>query len=304
VPIIIKAEMPVQVIKGSICSPETISHIIVEKCVMGSPLYRQEAQWERLGIPMARQTMANWLIRCSEDYLEPIYDELHKRLLRHKFLHGDGTTFQALRESGKTPQSQSCMWVYRTGGDAEHPIILYEYQPDKKQERANAFLKGFSGYLMTDGALSYRGLPDDVILVGCFSHVRRYFFDALKVITKEEERKGSLALIGLEYCDALFDIERKIKNESFEKRYEIRNKESAPILDEFYAWLISVEPHIASKSKIGKAVNYALKQWQYVKRYLLDGRIEISKNRCERSIKPFVINRKNFLFANSVPGAR
>ena len=301
--LIIKADLPPQVIKGSLCAPETVAHIAVQKCVMGSPLYRQEQEWNRIGIPIKRQTMANWLIRCSEDYLEPIYDELHLRLCRHSFLHSDGTTFQVLREPGKTPQSQSCMWVYRTSGDAAHPIVLYEYQPDKKQERANEFLKGFSGYLVTDGASSYRGLPDGVILVGCFAHVRRRFFDALKVIKNEEDRKGSMALIGKQYCDSLFDIEREIKDLPFEERHTIRNGKSAPILNEFHAWLLSVHPYIAPKSKIGIAVNYAVNQWMFLQRYILDGRIEISNNRCERSVKPFVINRKNFLFSESVSGA-
>ena len=302
-PLIIKADLPPQVIKGAMCAPETVAHIITEKCVMGSPLYRQEQSWNRNGIPIKRQTMAGWLIRCSEDYLEPVYDELHLRLCQHKFLHSDGTSFQVLNEPGKSPQSKSCMWVYRTSCDAEHPIVLYEYQPDKTKERPFVFLKGFSGYLLTDGSSSYNGLPDDIILVGCFSHVRRGFDDALKCL-KEYERPGSLALIGKEYCNKIFEIERKLKGKSFDERYAARNEEAAPVLDEFHDWLESVQHHMASRSKLGGAVGYALNQWKYLIRYLLDGRIECSNNRCERSVKPFVINRKNFLFADSVAGGR
>jgi len=300
---IIKAELPPQVIKGSICEPETVAHMIVQKCVMGSPLHRQEQEWNRLGIQIQRQTMANWLIRCSEDYLEPIYDELRRKLLLHKFLHSDGTRFQVLREPGKSPQSQSEMWIYRTSGDAKHPIVLYDYQPDKTKERPRAFLEGFYGYLMTDGCPSYHSLPEDIIVVGCFSHCRRYFFDALKTI-KEEDRAGSNALIGRQYCDELFRIEREIEVDSFEERFAVRKKKAAPVLNKFYAWLLSVQPDIAPKSATGKAVNYALRQWKYLERYLADGCIEISNNRCERSVKPFVINRKNFLFATSVAGGR
>ena len=302
-PLIVKAELPPQVIKGSMCSPETVAHIAVQKCVMGSPLYRQEQEFKRGGIPLARQVMASWLIRCSEDYLEPIYDALHRQLCSHKFMHSDGTTFQVLREPGKDPQSQSCMWVYRTSCDAANPIVLYEYQPDKKQVRAYEFLEGFAGYLMTDGSSSYNGLPDCILLVGCFSHTRRYFFDALKCL-KEQDRPGSLALVGKEYCDKIFMIERDIKDKTYDERYAIRNEKAAPVLDEFKAWLDSVQAYVAPKSKLGKAVTYALNQWEYLIRYLLDGRIECSNNRCERSVKPFVINRKNFLFATSVAGAK
>ena len=302
--LIVKAELPPQVIKGSMCAPETVAHIAVEKCVMGSPLYRQEAAWNRLGIPITRQTMASWLIKCSEDYLEPIYDELHRRLCQHRFLHSDSTVFQVLKEPGRPAQSKSQMWLYRTSGDAKHPIVLYEYQEDKGQERPRDFLSGFSGYLMTDGFSSYHCLPDSIVVVGCFAHVFTKFSDALKVIPKKEDREGSLALIGKEFCGRIFDIERDIKDESFEVRHTIRNEKAPPILNEFHAWLLSVQPFVAAKSKIGKAVNYALNQWKYLERYLLDGRIECNNSRAERSIKPFVINRKNFLFADTVAGAR
>jgi transposase len=301
---IIKAELPPQVIKGSMCAPETAAHIAVQKCVMGTPIYRQEAQWKRDGIPFTRQTMCNWIIKCSEDYLSPIYDRLHWQLCQHRFLHSDSTTLQVLREPGKAPQSDSQMWVYRTSGDALHPIILYDYQPDKAQERPKDFLAGFSGYLNTDGSSSYNGLPEDIILVGCFSHARRGFSDALKTISNEEERAGSLSLIGRRYCDDIFRVEREAKGKSFDERFKIRNEKAAPVLDEFRAWLDSAQPYVAPKSKLGGAVNYALNQWNFLVRYLLDGRIECSNNRCEQSVKPFVINRKNFLFSSSVAGAR
>jgi len=301
---IVKPELPPQVIKGSMCAPETLAHIAVEKCVMGVPIYRQEQAWKRDGIPFTRQTMGNWMVRCGEDYLSPIYDRLHWQLCQHKLLHSDATVLQVLREPGKPPQSDSQMWVYRTSGDARHQIILFDYQPDKTQGRPRDFLAGFEGYLITDGSSSYNGLPDSIILCGCLNHCRSGFVDALRAIKNEEERVGSLALIGRDYCDDLFKIEREIKDQSFDKRYEVRNKKAKPILDEFRDWLDSVQPYVAPKSKIGGAINYSINQWECLIRYLLDGRIECSNNRAERSVKPFVINRKNFLFATSVAGAR
>jgi len=301
---IIKAPMPPQVIKGSMCTPDTLAHIITQKCVMGAPIHRQAKEWERTGIPFNRQTMTNWVIKGSEDYLEPIYDRLHWELCRQEVLHSDGTTFQVLREPGKTPQSESQMWAYRTSGDAEHPIVLFEYQPDKRQERPRDFLRGFSGYLVTDGFQSYHCLPDNIIVVGCFYHVRSKLFDALKVLKTDDERKGSLALVGKEYCDKIFEIERKSSNKTFEEKYVIRQESAKPVLDEFHSWLKSLDGKVASKSKIGVAINYALNQWKYLERYLLDGRIECSNNRAERTIKALVINRKNFLFSTSVAGAK
>ena len=121
---------------------------------------------------------------------------------------------------------------------------------------------------------------------------------------KEKDRPGSLASEGMQFCDKLFAIEREIKDRTFEERFVLRKEMAAPVLDEFRAWLDRAQPHVAQKSKLGAAISYALNQWEYLVRYLLDGRIEISNNRAERSVKPFVINRKNFLFAASVAGAR
>jgi len=278
-PTIIKAPLPPQLIKGSMCSAETLAHIAAQKCVMGIPLYRQEQDWKRNGIPLARQTMASWLIRCSQDYLEPIYSELHRLLLSHHFLHSDETSLQVLNEPGKTPQSKSSMWVYRTSGDAGHPIIFYDYQPDKKKERPREFLRGFEGFLMTDGYAAYHSLPDNIVIVGCFAHVRRRFESALKCM-KEKDRPGSLASEGMLFCDKLFDIERDLKGKSFEEKRSAREEKSAPILDAFRAWLDRAQPHVAPKSKLGEAISYALNQWEYLTRFLLDGRIEISNNRC------------------------
>ena len=300
---IIKAPLPPQVIKGAMCTAETVAYIMVLKCVMGVPLYRQWQDWKRKGIPLTRQTMANWVIRCSEDYFEPIYNELHRRFLLHKYAHSDDTTIQVLREPDRSAQSQSRMWLYRTGVEAKNPIVLYDYQQDKRQERPKEFLKGFCGHLTTDGSASYNGLPPNIILTGCFSHVRSKFDDALKCL-KSDERRGSLAMVGKKYCNEIFDIERDIKEKTFDERLAIRQEKSAPVLDEFHAWLKKVEPYVAPKSKLGKSVGYALNQWVKLLRYLDDGRIECSNNLAERSIKPFVINRKNFLFAASVAGAR
>jgi len=143
---IVKAPQNEPVLKGSFASPEAIAHIMAQKFVMGLPLYRQEQEMKRAGIMLSRQTMSNWLLRATEDWLEPIYEALHEILCTHDVLHGDETTLQVLHEPGKPAQSKSYMWLYRTGSDATHPIVLYEYQPDRRAKRPAEFLKGFKGY--------------------------------------------------------------------------------------------------------------------------------------------------------------
>ncbi len=296
-----KAPTDEPVIKGGFASPETIAHIICQKFVMGVPLYRQEQEWKRQGIMLSRQTMSNWLLKATEDWLEPVYDAYRELLLISTVLHADETTLQVLREPGKAAQSKSYMWLYRTSGCAYHPIIYYDYQPDRKSKRPKEFLKEFSGYLHTDGYDGYHGLPDDIVIVGCWAHARRKFDEALKS-AGEQSRDADNILRGKRYCDRLFALERTFEKLTADERFLKRQELSKPLLDEFLLWLGQL--NALPKTPLGRAVRYVLGQRKYLERYLLDGRLEISNNRAERSIKPFVIGRKNFLFANTPRGAR
>ena len=156
---IVKAPKEPSVIPGSFASAQAIAHIMTQKFVMASPLYRQEQEWARQGLKLSRQTMSNWVLRAAEDYLLPVYEELHRQLVKCEVLHADETTLQVLHEPGKKAQTKSYMWLYRTGRDDEPPIVLYEYQPSRKAEHAAKFLDGFSGFLHADGYQGYHKLP-------------------------------------------------------------------------------------------------------------------------------------------------
>ena len=298
---IIKSVIPEPVIKGSIASPSAVAYIMSQKYVNAVPLYRQEKEFERLGIDISRQTMANWVIRCATDWLEPLYNAMKTLLLNREVLHADESVLQVLKEPGKPPQSNSYMWLYRTSGDTDDPIVIYEYQPDRRAKRPKEFLEGFKGYIHSDGYAGYHSLPKEITICGCWSHARRKFDEVLKSI-KPSEQIGSKALAGKNYCDQLFSIERKLVECTPEERYKKRLELAKPIMDEFFTWLKAVDA--LPQNALGKAVNYTLGQWEYLDNYLLDGRCEISNNRAERSIKPFVIGRKNFLFADTVNGAK
>ena len=164
---VVKAPREKSVIPGSFAKPEAIAHIMVQKFVMGSPLYRQEQELKRLGVRLSRQTMSNWILRVTEDYLPPVYEQLQKALLARDVLHADETTLQVLHEPRKAPQSESYMWLYRTGGNTDKPIVLYEYQPSRGAKHPKEFLAGYKGYLHTDGYAGYHNLPGEITVVGC-----------------------------------------------------------------------------------------------------------------------------------------
>jgi len=309
-PPMIKAEVPAPVIPGSgIASPSLVAHIANQKYTLALPLYRQEADFSRNNLNLSRRTMANWLIFVSEHWLVPIYAALKMILLLAYILHADETSAQVLKEDGKPAESKSYMWLYRTGCDADRPIILYEYQPNRRHINAKSFLDGFSGYLHSDGYQAYHNLPSNITVVGCWAHVRRKFADILKSIP-DYNKPGSLAMRGMAYCDKLFDLEREYAklptNDHFKARYDARLKKTKPIMDEFFDWVESVYgKHILAtpKSNMGMALAYALNQKTQLENVLRDGRLELSNNRAERSIKPFVIGRKNWLFSNTEKGA-
>lgn len=297
---IVKVPKDKAVIPGSFASPEAIAHIMTQKFVMGSPLYRQEQEFKYAGIELSRQTMSNWILKASNDWLTPVFEAMHTELLKQEILHADETTLQVLHEPGKSAQSKSYMWLYRTGRDAVCPIVLYEYQPDRKADNPISFLNGFHGYLHTDGYQAY-GKLKDVTLVGCWAHARRKFDEAVKALPKSQQKKSS-AGTGLMYCNRLFEIEDKIAEYSPTERYTQRQSQAKPVLDAFLAW--AKTRNAAPKSALGQALHYLLEQWPRLIRYLDDGRLEISNNLAERSVKPFVMGRKNFLFANTPSGAK
>jgi len=299
---VITAPMPKPPIPGSLASPSAIAHIMTAKYVDGLPLYRQEKSLSRLGIELSRQTMANWMIKSAQCWLEPLYDRMHELLLKRNILHSDESSLQVLREDGREAKQKSYMWLYRTGRE-KPAIVLYDYRTTRASKHPAHFLKGFRGYLHVDGYPGYNGL-ENVTLVGCLAHARRQFDEALKALPKEKQNADVAARHGINFCNRLFALERELKNVSAEDRYRERLKRGQPIIDEFKAWLDYQRPRVLPKSAFGQAVGYCLNQWDKLLAYLQDGRLELDNNRAERSIKPFVIGRKGWLFSNTPAGAK
>jgi len=194
------------------------------------------------------------------------------------------------------------MWVYLTGR-YDPPITLYDYQETRAGCHPKDFLSGFEGYLHVDGYSGYHGVPG-VTLVGCWAHERRKWDEALKALPAQNRGAPVAAREGLEFCNRLFAIERDLQDASPDERHQARLERSRPVLDAFLAWLHDQEPKALPKSALGQAVVYSLSQWNKLEAFMRDGRLEISNNRAERAIKPFVIGRKSWLFANTPSGAR
>jgi transposase len=298
---IVTAVMPNPVYAKSLASPTIMAHIMTQKYVEGLPLYRQEKQFNRMGLVLSRQTIANWMIYGADQWLSILYNRMHQFLLKQDILHADETTLQVLREPDRPATSKSYLWLYRTGKEGP-PIILYDYQENRSGKNAEKFLSSFKGYLQVDGYAGYHKVPD-VTLVGCWAHARRKYTEALKALPTKS-LKPVAATDGLQFCNQLFKIERELKELSPKERYEKRLERSKPLLDAFLSWLHVQEQKVLPKSALGQAITYCLNQWDKLEAFLEDGRLELDNNRSERSIKPVVIGRKNWMFSNTPRGAR
>ncbi|HEY9160983.1 MAG TPA: IS66 family transposase [Desulfomonilia bacterium] len=301
---IIRAPKEQSLLRGSIATPSIVAAIMNGKYVNSMPLARHESEFQRYGVNLSRQTMANWMIRCSEEYLSLLYDEMKKQLLSYKTIHSDETKVQVLHEDGRKATTDSWMWVYRSGELCNGPpIILFNYETTRGGYHPKQYLEGYSGYLIADGYDVYHKLPENIVVSGCFAHARRRYDECLKSVP-EKERKGTIADEAIKRIALLYKIEAILKDKSTEERYEGRLNQSKPVLDAYFQWLKSMSGAIDSGSLIGKAINYSLKQQQYLMNYLLDGSISIDNNAVERSIRIFATGRKNWEFCNTPNGAK
>ena len=298
--VMLKAGTPAPVIPHSFTSPSVLSQVITDKFVNHMPLYRQEAEWKRLGLDLSRTTMANWLIIASREYFIPIVNRMHEILVVEKYVHSDETTVQVLNEPGKPATSKSYMWVYSSIRESSKPIRIFEYKPDRKAENPQKFLENFSGTLISDGYGGYNNI-ECVVNAYCWAHARRKFYEALPADMKDVS--DTLAYTGLKKIAKLFAIEKEIDTLPPEDKVKIRQEKSKPLVDDFFSWCADAQNKSLTRSKIGKAIQYALNLEKGLRVYLDDGLVPMTNSLDERNIRPFTVSRKNWLFSTSTKGA-
>lgn len=303
---IISTKAPNTAFYKTMASNELIAHMITMKYQHALPLYRQQNYFKMLGADISRQTMSNWTLAAAT-LLENIYDAMKDELIIRNYIQADETTLQVIEDNGKDSKSKKYMWLYKSG-ESRDPIILYDYQKTRSSSCPKEFLKEFSGFLQTDGYAGYNKV-ENIKRLYCLAHIRRKFHQII-ITLNEEALKKSRAIIGFNYCEKLYKIEKELRESYsqdenyYKKRYEIRLEKTAPILDEFQEYVEREIKDALPKSPLGKALDYTKKVLPGMKTLLLDGSLEIDNNGAERAIKPFVIGRKNWLFSNTAKGAK
>ncbi|MFQ5700202.1 MAG: IS66 family transposase, partial [Myxococcota bacterium] len=301
------AALPPQPIPKSLATPSLLAQVATSKYVDALPLHRQSKIFQRMGVDLSRATLASWMIRMGE-LVEPLLERMLEEIRAFDYVQSDETPFQVLKEDGKRATSESYLWALR-GGVPEHPLLFYEYDASRSREVPKRLLRGFRGFLHTDGYGGYDALGAEpgIVHVGCFAHARRKFDEALRghgPSRHPPKTKESLARQGLRRINKLYEIERGCREASPEERYAIRQEKTKPRLEELRTWLDAALGRVPPESLTGKALSYLDRQWGKLVHVLDDGRIPLDTNLVENAIRPFVIGRRNWLFADTPKGAQ
>ena len=299
-----KADHPKALLHGSLVSPSLGAAIINGKYVNAVPLYRLEQEFQRYGLQITRQSMANWCIRLAEEYLLILYDHLHKELYFYHVIQADETPV-LVNHDGRKAGSKSWMWVYRSGHlYQKRQIVLYEYQQTRNASHPREFLKGYDGICVTDGYQVYHTLEkelEELTIAGCWVHCRRRFDEALKLIPKSYQ-KESHAFLLMKQIQAIYREEGKLNDLSSDERLKQRQAVIKPLVDAFFAYLKTI--NVSKKDKFGDAVGYARNQEKYLRVFLTDGDVPIDNNASERAIWGFCIGKKNWQMIDTIHGAK
>jgi hypothetical protein len=222
----------------------------------------------------------------------------------------DESPLQVLKEAGRKNTSKSYMWVYR-GGPPDRPVLLYDYQRTRSGKTALEFLTDYKGYIQTDDFSGYDHLDQKpgVVHLGCWAHARRKFVKVATVRKKHRSKRvnpKSLADQALDYIGKLYKIEKQARRQALgaAQIHRLRQEKAKPLLDQFKDWLEDTRSLTPPKGLLGQAVSYTLANWEKLIIYLQDGRLRPDNNLVENAIRPFVVGRKNWLFAGSPDGAR
>ena len=303
---IVRAPRPREAFPKSLATPSLVSWVLEQKYAMSLPLYRLETQMRALGVELSRQDMCNWVMLAWERWLVWIRNRIRAYILSRQVIHADETPVQVLREPGRKAQSKSYCWVFCTCA-SDHPAYNYVYAPTRARDVVAAELSGWTGALVSDGYAPYFSL-EGITNIACLAHIRRRFALLVKSCGGDEVAAGSsgdlpLALDGRRLVDRIFHAEHAIGDVSLKEREQLRQGDVARAMGEFESWCHAMLPFATPGLKLQQALKYAISYMPYVRNALLCGGAELTNNRAERAVKPFVLGRKNWLFSNTARGA-
>lgn len=288
-----QAPVPAQVIDKGIPTSGLLAQVLVAKYADHLPLYRQERIFGRAGLTIARSTLAQWVGACGVQ-LQPLVDALRMAVLEHGVLHADETPVNMLAP-GKNKTHKAYVWAYSTTPFADLKAVVYDFAPSRAGEHARAFLVNWKGKLVCDDYAGYKaGFGEGIIEIGCIAHARRKFYDL------HVANQSTLAEQALEYIKLLYQVEREAKDLTPQQRRIIRATQAKPIAEALHKWMLAQREKVPDGTGTARALDYSLKRWAALTRYLDDGAVPIDNNWVENQIRPWALGRSNWLFAGSL----
>lgn len=306
----IRGKRPKDLLRNSIVTPSLLASILNVKYVNSSALHRIEQEFERNGVAISRQTMSNWIIRCSNKYFQPLVDYMKQEMLKLPVTQSDETPTQVIQDSDH-PNSKCFMWVHCTGElYPERKIVIYEYQKGRDHHIPLEFYKDYQGTIVTDALQQYHLLAKKLPGVknaNCWAHARRDLADAVKAMDKKkpETVRDSIAYQALQKIGRFYNADTELKELSSEERLQKRQSTIKPLVEEFFAWAKEQLENttVLPQSKTAKGLRYCINQEKYLKVFLEDGDVPIDNSASERAIRTFCLGKKNWMFHNSANGA-
>jgi transposase len=299
---VIQLPAPARPIERGMPAPGLLAQVIVAKYADHCPLYRQQGIYRRAGVDLDRATLADWVAGVSE-LVEPLVACLGRYVLAGDKVHADDTPVPVL-DPGRGKAKTGRVWTYvrddRPAGSRDPPALWYRYSPDRKAQHPGLHLHKFRGILQADAYSGFSALYESgrILEASCWAHARRQFYDLYVA------NRSPIAAEAIQRIGTLYAIEREIRGKLPAERTAVRQERAGPLLEQLHAWLSGTLRTVSAKSPLGVAINYALARWTQLTRYRDDGRIEIDNNTAERSIRPIVLGRRNYLFAGSDAGGQ
>lgn len=306
----LRGDRPKDLLRNSIVTPSLLASILNVKYVNSSALHRIEQEFERNGVNISRQTMSNWIIKCSNKYFAPFIERMKQELLSLRVTQSDETPTRVIGDSDH-PNSKCYMWVHRSGEFySKRPIVIYEYQKGRDHHKPLDFYKDYKGILVTDSLQQYhlvdKKLPE-VTNANCWAHARRDFADAVKAADKKDPQavRQSVAYQALQKIAEFYNADTELKELLSEERLQKRQEYIRPMVEEFFAWVKQqvADCTVPPKSKTGQGLNFIINQEKYLKIFLEDGDVPIDNSASERVIRTFCLGKKNWMFHNTANGA-
>ena len=290
---VVQAPVDAHIIDKGIPTTGLLAQVLVAKYADHLPLYRQEGIFGRAGVAIPRSTLAQWVGVCGVQ-LQPLVDAMKAELLQHCVLHADETPVQMLKPGdGKTHRAY--LWAYAPGAFEDTRAVIYDFCESRAGEHARKFLGEWRGSLVCDDFSGYKALiASGVTEAGCLAHARRKFFDL------HAANKSQIAGFALEQFSRVYDIEREVKNLDANQRKAIRQQQSKPLLDALHQWMALQRQKVPDGSATAKALDYSLRRWVALTRFVDDGQLPVDNNWIENQIRPIAIGRNNWLFVGSL----